>query len=1105
VVAKRTAHDWLIAAAASLIILLATTLLSAGLIYSGAVSQSGLRRSLLDADAAAANVAVAARMDAAQYATADPVVRSELAWNFEGIGVNVVERGESDAFGLPDQAADADVTDLATLASYEQIEQHASLTIGSWPAPGSEPVEVAVSSATAALREWSVGDELDLTNRRDDSFHLPIRISGVFQPNDLTDAFWRNDPLLLNGVTETSSYRTFGPLIVEPETFRTQVALPTGRAEWLAFPAFNQLRIDEIESVGGRVTGLQSRIEGRLGDKPKLEVATKLPDILRQADRSLLVARTGVLILTVQLAVLAGYALLLTAGLLIDQRRVETALLRSRGASTNQVATLALMEGVLLALPAVLIGPWLAAASLRILNAVGPLAEIGLDLEPQVSLAAYALAAIAGAACIVSLVLPAFTSARSLVDASGSRGRQQRRGVAQRAGLDLALLAVAAIGFWQLRHYGGSITASVQGQIGLDPFLVAAPAIGLLAGAVLALRLIPLLAQLLDYAVAGTRGLVTSLGARQVARRPLRYTRSALLLMLAIALGVFAVSYSRTWTDSQNDQATFQVGADVAVTPDIRSGAIPGAFLASAYRSLDGVDSLTPVSRRLMHLARTTATGTLLALDAERAGGIVDVRPDLASQPLSDMLRTLTERRPDVHLLALPGEPQRMRLDLQITVGGGEALVPDQPFRSVDVLASVVVRDALGTLHRFDGRSTTVTASAALRAEIPMAATGSDGSHQQLVYPIELAGLELRAVTHGSLTGGTQVQISGAALSNQLAGEGWSPLALDPGPDGWARVVYGQSARISDTAPPVGDDAHPGMVMLFSSEQPRQRSLPPPPIVYSLQPASLAALGDQPVGIIASKAFLDATAAAVGDESRIDFGPERHPVQIIGSVAAFPTTDPAKPAAVMDLPSLSFLRYQLDGEVADADAWWLSVDDLKAPSVADALDSAPFSSRAVSSRIDRSEALRTDPVALGVLGGLSLGFVSAALFATIGFVVSAAVSARERLTEFALLRALGLSPGQLSTWLSLENGILVLISLVGGTGLGLLMAWVALPYITVTQDASAAVPPVLVTIPWRSILVLEVVTVLALGFIVLLLGTLLRRIGLGSALRLGED
>ncbi|HJP72445.1 MAG TPA: FtsX-like permease family protein, partial [Candidatus Limnocylindria bacterium] len=510
IVAKRTAHDWLIAAAASLIILLATTLLSAGMIYSGAVSESGLRRSLADADPVAANVAVSARVTAEQYAKDDAVVRSELAWNFEGLPVNIVGRGDSDSFGLPGQAADAAVVDLATLGAYEQIEAHASLAAGAWPVESGDAVQVAVSAATADLAGWSVGDELQLTNRRDESFTLPIRVVGIFEPNDLTDPFWRNDPLLLNGSTQTSTYRTFGPLLVDRQTYLSRVAQDGGRASWLAFPDFSQLRIDQIQSIGGRVAGMQGRLDDRLGAKPRLEVASDLPEILRAADRSLLVARTGVLILTVQLAVLAGYALLLTAGLLIDQRRVETALLRSRGASTRQVATLAFMEGVLLAVPAVLLGPWLAALSLRLLNGAGPLAEIGLDLEPKVTMAAYLLAALAGAACIVALVVPAFTAARSLVEAAGSRGRQQRRDVAQRAGLDLALLAVAAIGFWQLRHYGGSITASVQGQIGLDPFLVAAPAIGLLAGAVLALRLIPLLAQLLDRAVTGTRGLVAS-------------------------------------------------------------------------------------------------------------------------------------------------------------------------------------------------------------------------------------------------------------------------------------------------------------------------------------------------------------------------------------------------------------------------------------------------------------------------------------------------------------------------------------------------------------------------------------------------------------------
>src|SRR5207248_10901718 len=124
----------------------------------------------------------------------------------------------------------------------------------------------------------------------------------------------------------------------------------------------------------------------------RFSVDTSLDDILRTAERSLLVTRSGVLILTVQLAILAGYALLLTAGLLIEQRRVETALLRSRGADARQVGVMALMEGLVLALPAALLGPWIAAFALRTLNHVGPLADIDLHLDPRVGRSAYELA-----------------------------------------------------------------------------------------------------------------------------------------------------------------------------------------------------------------------------------------------------------------------------------------------------------------------------------------------------------------------------------------------------------------------------------------------------------------------------------------------------------------------------------------------------------------------------------------------------------------------------------------------------------------------------------------------------------------------------------------
>jgi ABC-type antimicrobial peptide transport system permease subunit len=131
--------------------------------------------------------------------------------------------------------------------------------------------------------------------------------------------------------------------------------------------------------------------------------------------------------------------------------------------------------------------------------------------------------------------------------------------------------------------------------------------------------------------------------------------------------------------------------------------------------------------------------------------------------------------------------------------------------------------------------------------------------------------------------------------------------------------------------------------------------------------------------------------------------------------------------------------------------------------------------------------------------------VAAAVFATVGFAVSATVSARERLVEFALVRALGLSRRQLAAWLSLEQGVLVVLSLLLGTLVGVLLTAVVLPLITLTQGGQPAVPPVLVRYPWTVILALEIGVVAVLAAVVTAMTVLLRRIGLGSLLRMGED
>jgi ABC-type antimicrobial peptide transport system permease subunit len=140
-----------------------------------------------------------------------------------------------------------------------------------------------------------------------------------------------------------------------------------------------------------------------------------------------------------------------------------------------------------------------------------------------------------------------------------------------------------------------------------------------------------------------------------------------------------------------------------------------------------------------------------------------------------------------------------------------------------------------------------------------------------------------------------------------------------------------------------------------------------------------------------------------------------------------------------------------------------------------------------------------------MIGGLSLGFVVAGLFAVIGLAVSASVSARQRRSEFALLRALGLSPGQLSGWLWLENASVVVVAVAAGTALGLLIGWVVLPFVTVNSAGGTPFPPVVVDVPWPSVLTLTAVSAAALVLTLFFLVRSIRRAGIGSVLRMGEE
>src|SRR6185295_3984943 len=134
-------------------------------------------------------------------------------------------------------------------------------------------------------------------------------------------------------------------------------------------------------------------------------------------------------------------------------------------------------------------------------------------------------------------------------------------------------------------------------------------------------------------------------------------------------IGLFASAYSRTWLASQTDQADYAAAADLRVEPSQRSGSVPAMQLAGAYGGLEGVRAAVPVYRDELSISDSSGSTTLLGVDAKRTAGAVTFREDLASRPLGAMLDPLSESRPRLAEVPLPGRPTKLALDAAVEVG----------------------------------------------------------------------------------------------------------------------------------------------------------------------------------------------------------------------------------------------------------------------------------------------------------------------------------------------------------------------------------------------------------------------------------------------------
>jgi putative ABC transport system permease protein len=171
---------------------------------------------------------------------------------------------------------------------------------------------------------------------------------------------------------------------------------------------------------------------------------------------------------------------------------------------------------------------------------------------------------------------------------------------------------------------------------------------------------------------------------------------------------------------------------------------------------------------------------------------------------------------------------------------------------------------------------------------------------------------------------------------------------------------------------------------------------------------------------------------------------------------------------------------------------------------------------------DRRQIITTiyhEPLYLTLIGVLALGAVTALLLALAGNLIASWLSARSRLTNFAVLRALGAAPRQVAGVLIWEQSIIYVTAILLGMILGAVLSALVVPsliYTTVLPEkitgsipasefyAVQSVPPIRIVIPTSlgiALGILIAICVVALGMMIYVVS----RPSISQTLRLDED
>ena len=446
------------------------------------------------------------------------------------------------------------------------------------PAAALTPIDVIIHADAAELIEWEVGEEFS-----------GFRLAGTYRPKDPQDPYWGHVSVAAEphfrvdmdrgAMIDYSAYLhpSWGAMV--PDFAFGGSINPAGSTALLWYS------MDESPLEGGEMPLLaaQSRafsnqltVLSNGTDETQTRFVSEMADVLEHSVERIGVVRAVLALIAVgPLAILLA-VLALGVRLIVDRRSKATAQLAARGASTAQIVIPAVVEGLLVAIPAAATGVALACL-----------------VTPGRWTLAYAVPAlILGLAPAGMLAIATRSAARGTVGRGDLGGRAGR----WRIVAEILILLIAALSLASM-FAGTSALGQLVAPIGTTAAVL-----------VLALRIYPLPVALAERVAARGAGAAHFVGLARARRSP----SGGLVPVIALVAGVSAALLSTVLWSTVNAGAQETVWQQVGA-PVRASGPVIEPSELEEFEGIDRVAGIANIGSVSMGSGRTQ----LIAVDVD--------------------------------------------------------------------------------------------------------------------------------------------------------------------------------------------------------------------------------------------------------------------------------------------------------------------------------------------------------------------------------------------------------------------------------------------------------------------------------------------------------